>query len=269
MRVYLDESGIHDGADICAIAGYFGDQLAWEEFEGEWRSTLKEFGVPEFHAKCFWARDKKGQRVSPYTELDDARASMFINRLLGTIKDCRIYPVGAAVVGNEWRSLSENERRYLTGAEIKNRKFGTSGAPSKSYFLPFLQAVQRVARYCRNNEKAHFFFGLDRTFSDYACSCYQDILRLGTGWSSSLGPIQFPRSIDVTPLQASDLLAYQIYKYAIKRLSHWDHTTESHPELESALTRLKDPDNDFKLFDKRSLNAALEQFRKQYPDLCS
>lgn len=176
MRAYLDESGIHKGADVCAIAGYFGDQCAWEKLEGEWRAILKEFVVPEFHAKCFWHRDDKGKRIKPYAGWSDQKANEFLGKLLKVITDCSIYPVGAAVIGREWKELPVNERRYLTGGEIRNGKFKTAGSPSKSYFLPFLQAVQRIARYCDEDEKAYCFFGLDKTFRGYALNYYRDII---------------------------------------------------------------------------------------------
>jgi len=40
MRLLLDESGIHDGAVFCAVAGYFGQQNHWRHFEKAWKATL-------------------------------------------------------------------------------------------------------------------------------------------------------------------------------------------------------------------------------------
>src|SRR5271165_431549 len=53
LDAYLDESGIHDGAAICAIAGYFGGRGQWRKFESDWKCLLHNFGVPmgKFHAK--------------------------------------------------------------------------------------------------------------------------------------------------------------------------------------------------------------------------
>ncbi|HME00213.1 MAG TPA: hypothetical protein VKM93_23135 [Terriglobia bacterium] len=268
MRAYLDESGIHEGAEICAISGYFGDQTAWENLEAKWGDILREFGVPEFHANIFWARrDKGGDRVKPYAGWDDPKADLFLDRLLATIKDCSIYPVGAAVVGKEWGILSSNERRYLTGGEVRKGKI-KGGCPSKSYFLPFLQAVQRVARYCGNDEKVDFFFGLNTTFGGYALNYYKDIINRSYDWGLCLSAIAFPRSVCTKPLQPSDLLSYQVYQYVLRRLTDWDYEVESCPTLAAALTRVKSSDDDFKLYDKMSLDAALQPLRKGYPELC-
>lgn len=53
IEAYLDESGIHDGATVCVISGYFGGRGQWKRFEEAWRNALKQSQVPlgEFHAK--------------------------------------------------------------------------------------------------------------------------------------------------------------------------------------------------------------------------
>jgi len=52
IEAYLDESGIHDGAAVCVIAGYFGGPGQWHKFERLWRKSLDRAGVPleKFHA---------------------------------------------------------------------------------------------------------------------------------------------------------------------------------------------------------------------------
>ena len=172
MNVHLDESGIHDGAKVCALAGYCGHENSWRGFEKRWLAVLHEFEVPEYHARRFFARDNHGERVGVYAGWDDRKARRFYDHLLRVIVRCRIFPVAGVVVDQEWKSLNYNERRYLTGGQLKNGKFITSGAPSKQYFLPFLQVVSCVGNYCLEGERANFFFGLDRTFSGYALKYY-------------------------------------------------------------------------------------------------
>jgi hypothetical protein len=49
----LDESGIHEGAEVCVIAGYFGTKGQWRKVKKMWLKALSRFDVPldEFHAK--------------------------------------------------------------------------------------------------------------------------------------------------------------------------------------------------------------------------
>jgi hypothetical protein len=74
---YFDESGIHEGAPVCIVGGYYGTQAAWRKFETQWNAIL--FDYPElsskgFHAKVFFARDK-GNRVQEYGSGSQARDS--------------------------------------------------------------------------------------------------------------------------------------------------------------------------------------------------
>jgi hypothetical protein len=269
MNIYFDESGIHEGAKICAVAGYFGQRNAWEKLETDWRHALEEFHLPEFHARRFWARDGDGHRVRPYDDLDDVKAQRFFHRLLRAIKDSHIYPVGAAVVGEEWKQLDPGERRFLTGGRVEHGKFTTSGSPNKAYFLPFLQVVYRVTAYCSEGEKADFFFGLDRTFSGYARDYFKQIKKLNQPMVFHLGEIHFPVNLETKPLQAADLLAYEVYQYAKRRLVNPSYSGNSQKELLAALARLRNVQDDFKIFDRRGLQLALEKFRRQNPQLCS
>jgi hypothetical protein len=53
IDAYLDESGIHDGAKVCVIAGYFGGPGQMKRFERAWKETLAKYSFPmkDFHAK--------------------------------------------------------------------------------------------------------------------------------------------------------------------------------------------------------------------------
>jgi hypothetical protein len=69
MEAYFDESGIHDGAKVCVVAGFYGTQPAWRVFENQWKKILSDY--PEldgegFHAKRFFARNENQERVGRY-----------------------------------------------------------------------------------------------------------------------------------------------------------------------------------------------------------
>ncbi|MGD0793495.1 MAG: hypothetical protein ABR920_17135 [Terriglobales bacterium] len=43
IDAYLDESGVHDGAAMCVIAGYFGGNGQFRRFERDWKKVLSRF----------------------------------------------------------------------------------------------------------------------------------------------------------------------------------------------------------------------------------
>ena len=50
LDALFDESGIHDGAKLCVIAGFIGTAKQWARFEELWRPSA----TPPFHAKEFF-----------------------------------------------------------------------------------------------------------------------------------------------------------------------------------------------------------------------
>lgn len=222
---YLDESGIHQGANVCVIGGYFGGQGQWRKFEKLWNTTLKDFSVEEFHAKRFRARDHNGNRVEPYKNWTDRDSAEFLSALVHAIGRYKIHPVCCGIIVADFHRYSLNQRRYLTGATIRGGKFRSSGCPTKPYFMPFQACIDRICYHTENGVKAHFFCGSDRTLSDYALSLFKhlkDIAR--TGIREKLGNIDFPEARNTPHLQAADLFSYAMYQESLERLKSGDWT---------------------------------------------
>src|SRR4051812_3453765 len=103
VYAYMDESGIHDGAHVCVVAGYFGSEKKWASFDERWRETLKSTGeatLREFHSTEFWASD--GTRRGVFAGWSNDKAAKFIDDLLDCIVESRLYPTAAALVADEF-----------------------------------------------------------------------------------------------------------------------------------------------------------------------
>ena len=249
IESYIDESGIHGGAKICVVAGYFGTQSAWAKFEREWKKVLHAYSIQHFHANEFWARCK-GMRVKPYANWDDEKADKFIDSLAQVITRSRIFAFGHAVIGKHWDALSLDDRKWLTGEKYKNGKFRSSGSPNKSYYLPFLFCVIDSSRYSGAADKIHFFVGLDRTFAKYAVVLYRSIMQDNRiEQRNLLGNIDFPLSKDTPQLQAADLLVYQLYKHNLARFEG----TATKTKVLKLLLRNRKPQQSFRVFDANEL----------------
>ena len=226
VEAYFDESGIHDGASVCVVGGFYGMQMPWRKFERQWNKIIADY--PElkgigFHARRFFARTPHGERVSPYKDWSDEKADKFLERLVQAIMRNSIYPIGYGVIVADFMGLSLNERKWLTGAKFTiGGKCLSSGNPKKPYYIPFQFCVLDSSRMSKANpaDKIHFFVGLDRTFHEYASGLYKyiisDQVRLPEKLRNLLGQISYPMAKDTAGLQAADLLAYQLYQYALK-----------------------------------------------------
>jgi hypothetical protein len=214
LEAYLDESGIHDGAEICMIAGYFGRQKHWGRFEREWKKVLAKFKFPlcDFHAKDLI----KSRRHQPMLqELGDAIARH------------KIYPFSVGIIVPDFNSLTLSQRRFCTGATLVGGKLVGTGSPTKPYFAPFQLCLMKVTNDTPPGGKAHFFFGLDRPFAEYARAMFAKIKTkpYTSAWATKdrLGMPAFPSASETPELQAADLLVHLSYKRALecRAVNNW------------------------------------------------
>jgi hypothetical protein len=260
LHAYIDEAGIHEGAKICCVAGYFGGVNQWKRFERQWKRIIDREGIEEFHAKQFWGKDKNGNRVGPYKRWDDRRAAKFQNDLVEVIRGCRIFPFSAAVVTDDWKVLPEDERRWLTGAFLQGGKYKTTGAPNKPYYLPFGFCIQTAARYCKPGLRIDYSFDLNNAYRGYSTTYYA-YMKQWNIYREYLGEIAFPTSKDALPLQAADLLAFHSCRYSVKALKG-QNPLHRNSVLGKIVERTRDKQNDSKLFNRFGLDLELENYRE-------
>ncbi len=210
IDAYLDESGIHDGAAICVIGGFFGGSKQWGQLEKEWPKVLARYGVQlhEFHAKDML----KAQRHQPM--LKD------LTSLIARFN--KIRPVSFGVVVEDFNSLSLIQRKFLTGAIVRDRKLISTGSPNKPYFVPFQNCIKCVCEYAPIGGKAHFFFGLDKPFAGYATEMFKQTKEVpvpGSDWKTKnrLGDPAFPLAAETPQLQAADLFVHLSYLFFLER----------------------------------------------------
>jgi hypothetical protein len=222
LEGYFDETGIHDGADICIVAGYYAARPQWKKYEVAWKRILRREGIKEFHAKVFFGPAPQG---SEYYGWSTARRKWYISDLLEAITDNELHAIGAGVMLADWNRLDLKQRRYLTGAEYSPalNKFKSSGCPTKPYFLPFQDCILKVIKHCKRGEKAHFFFDLNKQFSGYSVDLYALIKKHQTTFpfqSDSLGTLSLPTGLEAVHLQAADLFCYLLKQHMNSKLTN-------------------------------------------------
>jgi hypothetical protein len=265
IDAYLDESGIHDGAAICVVAGYFGGRGQLGKLETAWKAVLSEYKFPmeDFHAKNLL----KQRRHRPMLhDLAEAIA-----------KQPKVYPVSFGVVVQDFNSFSLKQRRFFTGATVNRRtgKLVTTGAPTKSYFVPFQNCLKAVTEYAPVGGKAHFAFGIDRPFAEYAVSLFAQIKEQiaegsypDSAWKAKdrLGDPTFPEASKTAQLQAADLYVHLTYQHMIERRVTQDWKAQPPAELLAlCLVNMKTRE-DHQFMDKECLEDVLAQSRADAGD---
>ncbi len=267
MLAYLDESGIHDGASVCVIAGYFGARMRWNAFETDWKRLLYRYKVPmdKFHAKSlfpkptgFFLHDWKGN----HAEFLDAVASTIARHK-------HVYPMAGGIYVDDFNSFPHDVRRYFTGAHISEYgKITTSGCPSRPYFVPFQMGITRICDYAIKGSKVHFFFGLNSVFARYAKTLFKEIeqseFRLPEfrlDWKERLGNASFPLAKETPQLQAADFLANLTYHHVLNCGDAIESTPPS-PILAKCIKNARNRNDDFFFLNKACLQVALQEARE-------
>jgi Protein of unknown function (DUF3800) len=204
IDAYIDESGIHDGAEVCLLAGYFGGRGQWRKFDKAWQRVLRDFDLESFHAKDVVKRRDSAD---------------LLWGLANVVAQNKICPVAFGVVVQDFFKFTLTERRFLTGATLTpSGKIKESGSPNRPYFVPFPFIIKRVLSYAPVGGKAHFFFGVDSVFSKYATTIYSKLRDSGQHvYQERFGTIAYPDAKNTPALQAADLLVHMVYLDMVNR----------------------------------------------------
>jgi hypothetical protein len=203
MKAYLDES---ENAGILTISGYVGHSGQWPRFEREWKNALSEFGFRAFHIVDF-AHSKgefehlKGREQERQKVL--ARFMKIIYR-----EPPRLFAFGCSVDLMAFRTLPDQTRQRV-GDDPYWLVFQASVGMAVTWLSAFLQEHSAML-----DERIAFIFdrrgsqGLTRElYNKLKDVVYpEDVAKL-------CGMLAFDDDEVVVPLQAADILAYEMAKY--------------------------------------------------------
>ena len=264
FEAYLDESGIHDGAKVCLVAGYFGSRSQLRKLEQKWKSVLEDFDFPmkDFHAKELVGSRKHQPML------------MELGKAIGEQRKVR--PISWGVVIDDFLSFSEKQRRFLTGAKMMlNGDIQGTGCPNKPFFVPFQNIVRAITDATPVGGKAHFFFGCDKPFAGYVTDLWKQLLvenmeevekqKPWNTWHSRnrLGMPAFPPASETAQLQVADLLVHLTYRHMLE----WQKNgkVENPSELLGLCLTNTRARSDHVFQNKDSFNDILEQCREISP----
>lgn len=258
IYAYLDESGVHEGAAICLVAGFFGEHGDWQKCAESWLKAFSDFSVPkeEFHAKDL----AKERPTGFFYGWDKEKQQNLIDALVAAIVGTQLAAINFGILTPDFLSFSEVQRRFFTGATITpyGKLVGT-GSPAKPYFTPFLHVLREVAGYVPAGGRAHFFCGLDRPFAGYALAAYQELTGgLAINGRDRLGEISFPKASETPELQTADLFVHMSYLRALKCLESNNWHLPADPPLDSLVRRARNL-KDLVFYNKTTLGAIWEQ----------
>jgi len=199
ITAYFDDSGTNPESDVAAVGGYLASTQQWTRFIPRWKQLLKDFDVKQMHRTDLetWNGEFTENRGWGPT-----RRNKFVGKAQGIIKRHTYIAVGSAVIKKDFEEvLPLPVRKFFGGA----------------YGWCAHECLLRASIWCekaKHGEPIKWVFekGTEGSgqigFYFQKCAEIPEVSKLMRvqhgGWSF--------QNKDVLPLQAADVVAYEIFK---------------------------------------------------------
>jgi hypothetical protein len=209
--VYLDESGTHKGSDAVVVAGFISNATKWNAFSIEWKAALDAWGVPMFHMADF----ENWQGCFASWSKDDHKSHL--NHLLETIKRHTFSSIAFVVRKKSFDKILSDRAKRLCGDAYGLASIGCW------YNLRQVVKESRVDGYIdytmesgsKGRSALAWIYGEQSKYLEWV----ED---------TRMFSLSFRDKRLILPLQAADILAYEIYKQT-KRQFGRDKRPERYP----------------------------------------
>ena len=109
-RAYFDESGIHDGSPIVAVAGLMATEKRWTALEADWLAELGQFKAEGFPISAFHATECVYGERDFFGMPKEIRETYFA-RLAGIIEKHSPVCVWSSIALKDWDELADDKFR--------------------------------------------------------------------------------------------------------------------------------------------------------------
>ncbi len=210
LKAYLDDAGkANDPQErICCIAGCLSPLKAWEELEQEWQLVLARFGAPYLHMKEY--AHSKG----PFAKWrnDPSTRKAFLSALIDTMDKHVLSVFGTTVPVEAYDRLTEGQKRGVPDPYFMCLQ-QTLHAVSSSTFAENVVPQSLQVPDPRSVEKVQVVFSQQDEFKSKADALYETMKNTSI-IGPMLGDFSWAKFSDVIPLQAADLVAYEMKRFA-------------------------------------------------------
>jgi hypothetical protein len=207
LQVYLDESDDGRRDHVYAIGGWLADMDVWSSFISKWHERITaERTLASFHmADCEsgWGEFREWPRE---------RRQNLIKDLIKLIVNADIRGFGAAV------SMEDYQKVYSTLVSDLQRDLLGKGDP---HLLVFMQTTLEICMSVNQLpaiEKVHFVYHRKPEI-EHKTLRYFNVAQSDSElpFSVRMGTLSFSTKEDVLPLQAADIIAYELMKMLLNR----------------------------------------------------
>jgi hypothetical protein len=191
---YMDETG-HSKDErqrFVGVAGLVAPAESWEAFERKWKQTLSDFKIPYFHMKDFASRRRY------YEDWSEQKRRKLLGKLLRIMATTHPFPVGTIISLEDYRSFSVEDRELM-------------GDPYHFCLMGCVYVPAWRAENASPDVRVAIVFGEQSEFKHMAGQLLEDFNQNYPA-AKRFDPPTFGDMKTVLPLQAADIVAYELHK---------------------------------------------------------
>ncbi len=195
---YFDESGKFNDSTVVAIAGYVSSPLKWNRFSNEWRRTLDNYGISNFHA----ADCEHG--VGEFKKLDKEKRTELLIRLIPIINKHIVFGVGFGYFVEDFKAVTIG-RTQNSHPMIKDPWYGCF------FMCVYSLLLEQMKKRTNSQDKVALVYHQNNEMQGRAQLYFAEHQKDNVD-EGRITSLTFADDKDYLPLQASDLLVYETYK---------------------------------------------------------
>ena len=197
FHAYLDESGTHVESDAVVVAGFVSNESKWAAFSEQWSAALKEWGVSAFHMTDFESRHGE------FADWKDEERKDRLNRLLDLIVGHTFSSIGFLVRKKSFDEILSDKAKNLCADAYGMAAIGCwynlavrAKQPNIDGWIDYVMEAG-----CKGGGALHQIWSIqvgDEQWLD----------------DTRMRSLDFRPKHKFPPLQAADILAYELFKHA-------------------------------------------------------
>jgi hypothetical protein len=202
ISIYCDDSGTHPESRVAAVAGYISNMGQWELFVKEWGRVLKEYKVSQMH------RAELENGHGEFKGWSSQKRITFVKKLHSIMRRRTRVAIGSAVFKKDFEEIIPEEFRKFCG--------GVYGWCAHECIVH----AKRWAEKCQRDYSGNFQWVFEAGTKGHGQvkKMFDGVMitqKTLENWH--IGGISF-QSKAVVPLQAADVISYEVYKHVENQL---------------------------------------------------
>jgi hypothetical protein len=228
-ETYLDDSGTSSQSEIAIAACYVSSESGWRRFVKEWDSARIDEGFDYFHMAEFVAPREQGHR--PWCDWDNEKKDRVFNRLATIVNDNKRIGIGCAVPKAIYDAVPEKIRRH----------YG-----NEHYTFAVRTCLIEIWRWRERSSISHpiqYIFDYEKPGTPKHTEISGLMGNMHPSWQAifglDTGGYSFQSKKLFKPLQAADILAWQIHNYIPEIYPHNETQQDVKEKLHPGFAKLR------------------------------